>query len=400
LNLDCPGCKSRLKLDPSRLPPGATTAVCPKCRAKILLPGAAPPSTDITVQCPACSARLRVNVSRLKSGVSQSKCPKCGGAVALPSAPSAQAPPAELPVSAQTRRLDPREIGAMLGGGGAPGAGDPSRSQPLPIAVEEMPERSDPDLGRLIDQKVEGLGHDSPGEGRAVAAAVGSAVNAGHARLESLPFPPRAPAAPSIESIPLAREPVPAHEKFERSSAAVDPSRRGSGAAPRRISEPGTRLAPKLESAAIETEPAPAAGPLPSIVAGIVGGAIVSGALLLAGSALPANFVPRAPEILISVLGDKLSLVLLTIALSGVAGLFGGIARPPADSPAEGEPAGGRRTSIFRCAVAAGLMGLIAGVATSLIQGGFDIVITLVWTASLAVCGLLTAPFAALLSRR
>jgi hypothetical protein len=108
--------------------------------------------------------------------------------------------------------------------------------------------------------------------------------------------------------------------------------------------------------------------------------------------------VPRAPEILISVLGDKLSLVLVTIALAGAAGLFGGTARPPA--AAEGEDAGARGVSVFRCAVAAGLLGLIAGVLTSLLQGGFDIVITLVWTISLALCGLVTAPIASLFSRR
>jgi hypothetical protein len=341
-----------------------------------------------------------VNVSRLKNGVSQSKCPKCGGAVTLPSAPAkapAQAAP-EAPVSAQTRRLDPREIGSMLG------AGDSSRSQPLPIAVEEVAERSDPDLGRLIEQKVDGLGDETSGKQKVLAAAPAAAVSASAPRMEPLPLPSR-PAPPSLEPIALAREPVQAPERMER-SAAGDPSRRISGSgsrsaaggASRRISEPDTRLAPGPDSGIDAPASAAGAGPLTILIAGVVGGAIVSGALLLAGSALPSMLVPRPPGILISVLGDKLSLVIVTIALAGAAGLFGGAARPPAAT--EGEAAGARGVSVFRCAVAAGLLGLIAGVLTSLLQGGFDIVVTLVWTVSLALCGLVTAPIASLLSRR
>ena len=78
MTLDCPGCKSKLKLDPAKLPPGASAAVCPKCRTKILLPGTAGVE-DISVQCGRCSTRLKVKVAKLKPTASRSKCPKCGG---------------------------------------------------------------------------------------------------------------------------------------------------------------------------------------------------------------------------------------------------------------------------------------------------------------------------------
>lgn len=409
MNLDCPGCKSRLKLDPARLPPGATTAVCPKCRTRILLPGAAPVSSDISVQCPACSARLKVNVSRLKPGVSQSKCPKCGGAVALPAAPvppPSQAPPApdSMPVSAKTRRLDPREIGMMLGAGKQVGGEGPS-SQGVPIAVDEVLEHSDFDLGRLIEQKVEGLGKDASGKQAAVPPPQAAAIAVAPGRAESTaPLPP---APPSTDPAKAASGAGASPNRSDRSGAGDLPrktsdsgSRVSAGEPPRRVSDSGSRASPRVEPQAAHRELARPIGPAPLVASGMAGGAIVSGVLALAGSFFPEFLVPRAPDLLISVLGDKLSLVLITVALAGMAGLLGGKARPPLVSPEEGETAATPGISVFRCAVAAGLMGLLAGVAISLIQGGFDIVVTLQWTLCVAAAGLLAAPILSFLARR
>jgi len=373
LNLDCPGCKSRLKVDQAKLPPGATTAICPKCRTKILLPGAGQAAGDISIQCPACSSRLRVNVSRLKPGISQSKCPKCGGVISLPAAPASQPAP-EMPFSAQTRRLDPREIGGMLAAGGAAAA--------TPIAVEEVSEHSDLDLGKLIEQKLDRLGTGDSGKQAAVARAMN---------------PPPEAAAP----VGMAEPPI-------RGSVA----RPAAPEMPRRISDPGSRISPGDPQRRISdagARPAPGGEPdLPAIraasggmshmlFAGAVGGAIVGVLLAVAGPFFPAMLVPHVPEALASLAGQRASLVLVMAGLSVAAALFAGMARP-AGSAGSGAGAAVEATgvSIFRCAVAAGLMGLLAGVGVSLAAGGFEIVTTLAWTVWSAGAGLITAPIARL----
>jgi hypothetical protein len=139
---------------------------------------------------------------------------------------------------------------------------------------------------------------------------------------------------------------------------------------------------------------------MPLVIAGMTGGAIVSGILAAVGGGLPAFLVPRAPEMLGAALhGDNVALVLLMVVTGGVAGFLGGKARPPAAAAEGGEPQGASGVSFFRFAVAAGLMGLITGVATSLLQGGFDLFVTLDWILALTVAGILSAAIARLLTR-
>jgi hypothetical protein len=173
----------------------------------------------------------------------------------------------------------------------------------------------------------------------------------------------------------------------------------GSGA-PRRITESGSRTAPEAPIFSAETRPK-AAGAFTLLIAGMMGGAIVSGILVSAGSVLPAFLIPRAPQILSGLVhGENLPLVILMIVLGGVAGILSGIARPPAGSLEGGEAAAPAGVSFFRFAVAAGLMGLIAGVTTSLLQGGFDLFVTLDWMVSMAIAGILSASIASLLARK
>jgi len=397
LNLDCPGCRARLKLDPAKLPPGATTAVCPKCKTRILLQGATPASGDISVSCASCSARLRVNVARLKPAPSQSKCPKCGKPVTLPAASSVApaAAPAAASVqslSAATRRLDPRELGVMLGTistGAVPGM---TAQVSSPIAVEEVLGQSDVDLGKLIDQKVDGLGKDASGRQRAVP-----------------PPPAFANSVDAVESIPLATRQAPSGAPSRDFQGAVPPAGpRETSEPPRRASEAGSRQAADLPRKGSESGARPAprgdVGPagsrtIPLLAAGVVGGAIVSAILSVAGGVVPEMLVPRAPDPLISVLGEKLSLVLLMVVLAALASVLSGMARPPAGVDGS-ESAARTGISVFRSAVAAGLMGLIAGIGISLTRGGFDLVVTLTWTLGMALCGFAAAPVAALLTRR
>jgi len=408
LNLDCPGCKSRLKIDSAKLPPGATTAVCPKCRTKILLPGAAPSSSDISVQCPACSARLKVNVSRLKPGVSQSKCPKCGGAVTLPAAPAARPPAPEVPASAQTRRLDPREMGMMLGASGSSATASGSAGGSAPIAVEEVTEQSDLDLGRLIDQKVNRLGGES--QGRPVPQSrplrdpgprqeTTQPTSAKRLSPDEMPSIPLASPAAGRPSAPGGEAPPPPPRPRESGV------RSAPGEAARKGSDAGSHPAPKVQGeAASAAPPRESSGAVPMLIGGIVAGAILGLTLAFAGGFFPAVAIPHVPEALASVAGgEKLPLVIVVIVLSGLAGLFGGRAKPPALGSSIGDSEArttGGGVSVFRCIVAAGLMGLIAGIAFSLAEGGFNLVLTLGWTLWMALSGLLTAPLASILSRK
>ncbi len=410
MNLDCPGCRSRLKLDPSKLPPGATAAVCPKCRTKILLPGTAS-TAEISVQCSRCASRLKVKVARLRQTPSKSKCPKCGNAVDLPAAPSAggsrssatqipgASPPAKPPQppgvdrSAMTRRLDAREMGMLMQGQGAQA---PDALPSAPISLEDPPsgafESSSSDLGRLIDEKVDALGE------------LGEAP------------PPQSPrfGESSVEdlAIELSRsgEPMPDaspehHESGARISAgpravAEAPAPPGAPPAGRRAgSSSGSRAIPTF-SAVAGAAPRAASGPgaFPFVLGGIIGGSLVAAGLILGGRFLPSGFVPPVPEPISVLTRESLGLLGLLIFLSALSGLFASFALPPAGEGKEG------RISIFRCAVAAGLVGLLAGVGIALIRGGADLTSmslpAATWTAALVLSGLLTGLVARVFSGR
>jgi len=337
----------------------------------MLLPGAAAAAAEISIQCSGCSARLKVSVGKLKPAVSQSKCPKCGGIVHLPAAPglAAAAPPSvPMPVTAQTRRLDPREIGRMLGGMTPAAAGEAAASAAVPLAVEEPLEHSDLDLGRLIDQKVAGLGEDASGKQAAVKPPAAAA-------------PAPAPSVPPAEAI--------------SGTTARELDRSGPGPSPRRTSDSGSRRAPQLEQAVPSlTGGSPTRGQsAPTLVGGVVGGAFVGGVLALVGPLLPQNLIARVPESIAALTGARVGVVLVTVLLAGFSGWLGGMARPPASS-SEGDPGPPPPPSGFRCTVASGLVGLITGIAFSLVQGRMDPLGTLSWFRDLLVAGLLTAPIA------
>ncbi len=426
MNLDCPGCRSRLKLDPSKLPPGATAAVCPKCRTKILLPGTAS-TAEISVQCSRCASRLKVKVSKLKQTPSKSKCPKCGNIVDLPAAPASAgaggaatqilrppagpapgrpgAPPPGVDRSAMTRRLDAREMGVLMQGQGAQG-GDPAQS--APISLDEPPagtfESSTSDLGRLIDEKVEGLGEQG----------------------EAPPAPARRIGEPSVEDLDIELPPA-SGARFARSGAGAAPgpadraprsAPAGAPAAPpvrtddrlaeqaaapagarRPGSGSGNRAIPTF-SAIASAAPAPGSGPgaFPFVLGGIIGGSLVAAGLILGGRFLPEGFVPPVPEPVAALTRESLGLLALLILLSAISGLLTSFALPPAGEGGE------KRVSISRCAIAAGLVGLLAGVGISLIRGGSDLATmslpTATWTAALVLSGLLTGLVARIFSSR
>jgi hypothetical protein len=421
LNLECPGCHAHLKLDPAKLPPGAATAVCPKCRAKIPIPGA-PAAADVSVQCGSCGARLKVNVARLKAGVSQSKCPKCGGVVALPAAPGAELRPAPVPAaSAQTRRLDAREMALLLGGGGPAGAA-PAGAPPAatPIAVEAPQESGDVDLGRLIEEKVESL--TPPKVPRFVpppatppprpAAAPAKPAEAPPprvvgeppaARPEPAPIPlassqpahpppegpGRAPAGPlslpgAVEGPELSLSAL--RERAQRSAAEKAAARSDSGARP----------APRLEQALGVSYTRPRRTAPTYFLAGVIAGAVVGGVLAATEALLPEFLRATTPEALAAMAGPRVAFVIAMIALSGGGAFLGGIAAPPERS----EPGRAGSVSVFRVTVASGLVGLLAGIAFSLARGPFDLVGALLWLVLLSAAGLLAAPVASALLRR
>jgi hypothetical protein len=137
---------------------------------------------------------------------------------------------------------------------------------------------------------------------------------------------------------------------------------------------------------------------LPFILGGVFGGSVVAAAIILAGQFLPEGIAPAAPAFLVQMAqGASLGLLVAMILLSAVSGLLAGIALPP-------ESEGGGGVSIFRCTVAAALVGLLAGAGISLQQGGSDMatmaVPTASWTVSLILCGLLTGIIARMFASR
>lgn len=397
MTLDCPGCQSKLRLDPAKLPPGTGAAVCPKCRTKILLPGTSPDS-DITVQCGRCSARLKVKVAKLRPTASRSKCPKCGNAVSLPAAPASaaspatrvmqasppparqsKAPPAGMDASAMTRRLDAKEMGVLMGGGGEGGPAGSGKAQE-PIEDTSPPgeafHSSSADLGRLIDEKVDALGDAKP----------------------KPPPKPLRPGEPSVEDLPI-EMPPPAEEGIQGDRGEAPPparpvsasssasSRAGRNRAP---SGPGEGAAPTFKSVMpAHTRKADGGGRLmPFLLGGVVSGSVVAAALILGRQSIPENLSPPVPEVISQSLGGpSFGLLAVMIALSALAGILASLALPP-----EGEKSTG--VSLFRCAVAAGLVGLLAGVGIALVRGGSELAVMAVpaasWTIALVLAGLLT----------
>ena len=131
------------------------------------------------------------------------------------------------------------------------------------------------------------------------------------------------------------------------------------------------------------------------LIGGAIGGAILGVFLAVTGPFFPAMIVPHVPDALSSMAGERATLVAALVGLSLAAALFAGMARPAGSAASgAGEVPEVSGVSGFRCVVAAGLMGLLAGVGVSLAAGGFEIVTTLAWTVWSAGAGLITAPLA------
>jgi hypothetical protein len=291
-----------------------------------------------------------------------------------------------MPPSAQTRRLDPKELGVMLAAASptAPaGQGAPPAS--APIALDHPLEHSDVDLGRLIDERVESLGEDS-GKNPAVAP------------------PGEAPSTPVETAAPVDAAAVTAKPELEPSFSAMRArggSRTKAAAStedPRPSSASGSRPSPRfgesIGSRPAETAPGVAGS---CALAGLASGAITGGVSTLLASSVPALWISAAPAAVSSLTGASLARVVLTVLLSGIAGWIGGVAQAPQTDARAGA---GPSISLFRTTAAGFLVGLIAGIAFTLVDGAFDLVPALNWTRDLSVCGLLTAPIARLLSRR
>ena len=388
MTLDCPGCRSRLKIDPAKLPAGATTAVCPKCKTRILLPKAAA-AGELTVQCRSCSARLKVSVAKLKPTVTRSTCPKCGQPVELPAAPPeasrpaverqaaahrAPAPQQAPHQEAMTRRLDARELGMLLGTGpGREGGGSPAASA-APIQLGEPMEQSADDLSQLIDERVDAL--EDTGPTRAQASRVAPPASRPPAPPAGRPAAPPSPGAERLQEEAAQRE-APSDAAVRRSG----PGRSSSGSRP----------TPEFGSIAAGSGKPPSSASL-LMVGGGISGSLVGAALLFLGSSLPDGLRPSAPEALGQALGAGLATLLLTMVLSALGGLLGSVALPP-----QGESAG---VSVFRCTVATTLLGLLAGVLFSLLSGPFQIKAVAGWTGALALAGILTGILGSILRRK
>jgi predicted Zn finger-like uncharacterized protein len=453
LILECPGCKSRLKIDPAKLPSGAGAAVCPKCKSRVLLPGTTA-TEHLTVQCKSCSARLKVNISRLKPIPSKSKCPKCSSAVELPAAPPGArpvAPPPPAPAAeppeqeAHTRQLDARELGMLLNppAGGVPGQpgqsapelSSPSGSSATPIRMDQGSqkagtfEQSAPDLSALIDEKVNAL-DGTPSEGSPAisqapatvqpqapapmpsASASGDSMMPGASSPEiavdlgeqtTVPPPDRSEGLPSASdasspaAIPMA-SPKPAVARSVSGSRAVA----GSGSAARRRSQSGPRgssisrsSGPNL-GAAIRAGSGKKSSPATVLlIGGVVSGSLIGVAILFLAPMLPPAFRPGMPEAITGALGSALTVVLFTVALSALGGLLGGIALPPAEDERSGS-----RISVFRCTVATTMLGILAGVGFALVPGPFDIMQVISWSAAFLLAGVITSLIGMLLGKR
>jgi hypothetical protein len=302
-----------------------------------------------------------------------------------------------------TRRLDPREMGILMREqAGAAGAGDPSS----PIRMDDTgaggPEKSGADLGRLIDEKVDALG------------------------ATTTPAPPQAPSPkgePSVIDMPIEMPPVepepseaagPAPEigldaqhrpppaPSPQPGAAADSAARRSGHRDPRSSS-ASRSAPTFRSAisgrTAERATGSRPGLFPFVLGGAVGGSLVSAGLILGKDVLPRELLPRVPEAISTLTsGESLALVAIMIILSPIAGVLACLALPPSGGN------GRAGASLFRSTVAAGLVGLLAGVGVAMITGGSDVasmgLITLSWTLSLIVAGLVTGLVARIFASR
>ncbi len=412
------------------MPAGATTAVCPKCRTRILLPGTAPGGT-ITIQCSHCSARLRVKVDRLKPEVSESKCPKCSKPVSLPAAPPGEA------TAAMTRRLDPRELGLVLGGTEAPSGKRPAAAVPRaagPISVDQSLGESAADLSRLIDEKVEGLGMDTvptasappaappapPGPALTPPAALSAKPPVREPVEETLGA---APAAPPPAPTPVAEEPVDEPIKVGESSEAAElsvslppPSATDAGkaeparaardsrpsASDRRRIPSGSRPAPPPVPTFRQPTPRRGGAPVaPLLLGGLIGGAALGGATAAAfwWGGIPETFLPTLPETIASAVGPSVGFVILSVVLTAVGTLLGGLASRPAATE-ESAARGRARVSVFHCFGGAALLGLLGGAMLTVIGGGFQVLPALAWAVELALAGLLAGILARLLAGR
>ena len=113
--------------------------------------------------------------------------------------------------------------------------------------------------------------------------------------------------------------------------------------------------------------------------------------MTLLACVVPAWFFAPVPSTVAPIIGESVARVILIALLSALSALLGG-----ASEPARAE--GG--SSVIRCAIASGCVGLLAGAAFTMANGAFDLRGTLAWLLSLALAGAVTSPIAAALSPR
>ena len=283
--------------------------------------------------------------------------------------------------------MDAKEMAMMMSAHAAAGsAGGTEQAAPISLGEPgaEAHESSATDLSRLIDEKVDALGDAAPAH---------PAPRTGEPSVEDLPLemPAHEKAPPERPAPPPAIANLPEPPKSEHAPP------RGKAAAPRKPA--GEGHAPTFSSVMPAERPSDRSpGVLPTLLGGIVGGVIVWGALLLGRDLLPEGYAPPVLDVVSRLVGgDNFGLLALMIFLGGLAGLLAGLATPPAGEKGTG-------VSIFRCTVAAGMVGLLAGVGISLIRGGSDLATmampTASWTIALIVAGLLTGAVAKIFAPR
>jgi hypothetical protein len=323
-----------------------------------------------------------------------------------------------------TRRLDPRDLGLVLGGEKSASGQRPAALEPkaaAPISVDQSLGESSADLSRLIDEKIEGLGTDTVPTASAPPEPappppeppVEEPVPVESPSEAAAPAPPPPPPAPSVEepipvgepseaaelSVSLPPPSAPDSRPAEPPAPATDPRRSSSGA--RRISS-GSRPAPPLAPTFGQTAPAPGGVPVsPLLIGGVIGGAVLGGLTAAAfwWGRIPEVFLPTLPEAITSTLGPNVGFVLLSVVLAAAGALLGGLAFRPGGTE---EIAAGRsaRISVFHCFLGAALLGLVGGAALTTIGGGFQILPALAWAVELALAGLLAGVIARLLAGR
>lgn len=204
--------------------------------------------------------------------------------------------------------------------------------------------------------------------------------------------------APEL-SVSLPPPSAPDQGKVEPPRAARDSRPSASGS--RRVSS-GSRPAPPPPPTFRQPVPRAGGTPVaPLLLGGLIGGAALGGAAAAASwwGGIPDAFLPTLPEMIASAVGPSVGFVLVSVVLTAVGTLLGGLTSRPAAK--EGDAAGKRiRVSVFNCFGGAALLGLLGGAVLTVIGGGFQLLPALAWAVVMALAGLLAGLLARLFAGR